>query len=149
MTIRDATSEDLDEIRKMLLEYEAWIGVDLCFQNFKQELAELPGKYAPPRGRLLIADPNAGCVALRPIDDETGEMKRLFVRPEFRGTGLGKLLVLRVIEEARAEGYKKVRLDTMPMMESAQKLYQQLGFRDIEAYRLNPQPGVRYMELSL
>lgn len=148
MTIRQATSSDLNEIRRMLREYEAWLEVDLCFQGFEMELAALPGDYAPPRGRLLIAE-GAGCVALRPLDEEICEMKRLYVRPEHRGSGLGRRLVLAVIEEARTLGYRRMRLDTLPKMAGAQQLYQSLRFRDIEPYRLNPVPGARFLELEL
>ena len=148
MILRAAAISDLDDIRAMLREYAAWLEVDLCFQNFEQELAELPGEYAPPRGRLLIAD-GAGCVALRPIDEETCEVKRLYVRPGYRGTGLGRRLVTAIIEEARAIGYGRMRLDTMPKMGSAQGLYASLGFRDIAAYRYNPEPGARFLELDL
>jgi GNAT superfamily N-acetyltransferase len=148
MTIRPATLSDLDEIRLMLREYAAWLEVDLCFQNFEQELAGLPGEYAPPRGRLLIAD-GASCVALRAIDAETCEMKRLYVRPEHRGSGLGRQLIAAIIEEARGIGYRRMRLDTMPKMDSAQRLYASFGFRDIEAYRYNPEPGARFLELLL
>jgi ribosomal protein S18 acetylase RimI-like enzyme len=148
MIIRAATMEDLDEIRLMLREYAAWLEIDLCFQNFEEELAGLPGEYSPPRGRLLIAE-GGGCVAVRPIDDETCEMKRLYVRPEGRGLGLGRRLVLAIIKEARAIGYRRMRLDTMPKMGGAQRLYEALGFRDIEAYRYNPEPGARFLELEL
>ena len=148
MTIRPATFADLDDIRAMLREYAAWLEVDLCFQNFEQELAELPGEYQPPRGRLLIAD-GAGCVALRPLDEEICEMKRLYVRPEHRGSGLGRRLVLAIIDEARGIGYRRMRLDTMPKMDRAQGLYASLGFREIAAYRYNPEPGARFLELEL
>ena len=148
MTIRTATVSDLDEIRAMLREYAAWLEVDLCFQNFERELAELPGEYAPPRGRLLIAE-GAGCVALRPIEEEVCEMKRLYVRPAFRGSGLGRRLVEKLIEDARTIGYRRMRLDTMPKMDSAQRMYASFGFRDIEAYRYNPEPGARFLELLL
>ncbi len=148
MTIRPATISDLDEIRALLREYAAWLEVDLCFQNFEQELAGLPGEYAPPRGRLLIAE-GAGCVAVRSIDDETCEMKRLYVRPEQRGSGLGRSLILAIIEEARGIGYRRMRLDTMPKMAGAQRLYASFGFRDIAAYRYNPEPGARFLELEL
>lgn len=148
MIIRPAILSDLDEIRSMLREYAAWLEVDLCFQNFEQELAELPGEYAPPRGRLLIAE-GAGCVALRPIEEDICEMKRLYVRPAFRGSGLGRRLVEKLIEEARTIGYRSMRLDTMPKMDSAQRMYASFGFRDIEAYRYNPEPGARFLELSL
>jgi putative acetyltransferase len=148
MIIRPAESGDFDEIRAMLREYAAWLEVDLCFQNFEQELARLPGDYAPPRGRLLFAG-GAGCIALRCIDEEICEMKRLYVRTEYRGSGLGRRLVLAIIEEARVIGYRKMRLDTMPKMDGAQKLYASLGFRDIAAYRYNPEPGARFLELAL
>jgi GNAT superfamily N-acetyltransferase len=146
--IRPATIADLDEVRTMLREYAAWLEIDLCFQNFEQELVRLPGEYAPPRGRLLIAE-GAGCVALRPIDEEICEMKRLYVRPDHRGTGLGRSLIHAIIDEARAAGYCRMRLDTMPKMDSAQRLYAGLGFRDIPAYRYNPEPGARFLELVL
>ena len=148
MMIRAATFADLPEIRTMLREYAAWLEVDLCFQNFEQELAALPGEYAPPRGRLLIS-PAAGCVALRPLEQDVCEMKRLFVRPEHRGSGLGRLLVQAIIAEARAIGYRRMRLDTMPKMDRAQGLYATLGFHEIEAYRYNPEPGTRFLELDL
>ncbi len=148
MIIRPATLSDLDEIRTMLREYAAWLEVDLCFQGFEKELAELPGEYAPPRGRMLYAD-GAGCVALRPIEEEVCEMKRLYVRPAFRGSGLGRRLVEKLIEEARTIGYRRMRLDTMPKMDSAQRMYASFGFRDIEAYRYNPEPGARFLELLL
>ncbi len=132
----------------MLREYAAWLRVDLCFQNFERELAELPGEYSPPRGRLLVEEA-AGCIALRPIDDEICEMKRLYVRPEHRGSGLGRQLVLAVLAEAREIGYRRIRLDTMPKMDRAQGLYASLGFREIAAYRYNPEPGARFLELEL
>jgi N-acetylglutamate synthase-like GNAT family acetyltransferase len=146
--IRQATHEDLEEIRAMLREYAAWLHVDLCFQNFEQELAGLPGQYALPRGRLLIAE-GAGCVALRPLEEEVCEMKRLFVRPAHRGLGLGRRLVVAIIEEARAIGYERMRVDTLPQMGDAQRLYEGLGFRDIAAYCHNPEAGARFMEREL
>jgi GNAT superfamily N-acetyltransferase len=148
MIIRLAMPADLDEIRAMLREYAAWLEVDLCFQNFEQELAGLPGDYAPPRGRLLIAE-GAGCVALREIDGEICEMKRLYVRPNHRGTGLGRSLVQVIIDEARMIGYRRMRLDTMPKMDTAQGIYAKFGFREIAAYRYNPEPGARFLELDL
>jgi len=148
MTIRPANPADLDEIRAMLREYAAWLEVDLCFQNFEQELAGLPGDYAPPRGRLLMAE-GAGCVALRAIDAEICEMKRLYLRPVYRGSGLGRRLVQAIIDEARSAGYQRMRLDTMPKMDSAQRLYASFGFREIAAYRYNPEPGARFLELDL
>jgi ribosomal protein S18 acetylase RimI-like enzyme len=148
MIIRAATMADLDEIRLMLREYAAWLEIDLCFQHFEEELAGLPGEYSPPRGRLLIAE-GAGCVALRPLEEDVCEMKRLYVRPEGRGSGLGRRLALALIEEARGIGYRRMRLDTMPKMGGAQRLYESLGFRDIAAYRYNPEPGARFLELDL
>jgi len=148
MTIRRATQSDLDEIRAMLREYAEWLQVDLCFQNFDQELAGLPGDYTSPSGCLLIAE-GAGCVAIRRIDDEICEMKRLYVRPVHRGSGLGRRLIHAIIEQAREIGYVKMRLDTMPKMNSAQALYESFGFRDIPAYRYNPEPGARFLELAL
>lgn len=148
MIIRRATNADLDEIRGLLREYAAWLEVDLCFQNFEQELAGLPGEYAPPGGRLLLAE-GAGCVALRRIDDETCEMKRLYVRSPDRGLGLGRLLIAAVIEEARCTGYRRMRLDTLPQMDRAQRLYASFGFKDIAAYCYNPEPGARFLELDL
>ena len=148
MIIRPASLVDLDEIRVMLREYAAWLEVDLCFQNFEEELAGLPGDYAPPRGRLLFAE-GAGCIALRPIEQEICEMKRLYVVPEYRGSGLGRRLALAIIEEARGIGYRSMRLDTMPKMDGAQRLYASLGFRDIAPYRYNPEPGARFLELTL
>ncbi len=146
--IRPAVPTDLDDIRAMLREYAAWLQVDLCFQNFEQELAALPGEYSPPSGRLLIAE-SAGCVALRPIDDRICEMKRLYVRPDHRGSGLGRHLVEAIISEARSIGYRAMRLDTMPKMDRAQGLYAALGFHEIPAYRYNPEPGARFLELDL
>jgi ribosomal protein S18 acetylase RimI-like enzyme len=149
-----AASPDLDAIRQLFREYEAEIGVDLCFQGFEEELANLPGGYAPPHGRLLLArSPGEllGCVALRPLKNADGicEMKRLFVRPAFRRSGIGRDLVERIISEARSAGYRAMRLDTLASMTKAQQLYRRLGFREIPAYYPNPLPGVTYMELDL
>jgi GNAT superfamily N-acetyltransferase len=146
--------EDIAEIRQLLREYEAWLGTDLCFQDFENELAGLPGSYAPPSGRLLIAmaaaaNKSAGCVALRPFDESVCEMKRLFVRADFRGTGLGRRLALAIIDEARAIGYRKMRLDTLPQQREAHHLYASLGFREIQPYRPNPIPGSLFLELDL
>jgi len=149
---RAESKENLAEVHGLLLEYEKWLGIDLCFQNFDQELANLPGDYAPPEGRLLLAwegSKIAGCVALRKITPEVCEMKRLFVRPEFRGKGLGRKLAVAVIEEAIKIGYKNMRLDTLPVMKEAIGLYQSLGFKETEAYRCNPVNGAMYMELNL
>ena len=153
LDIRPATTPaDLGVARTLFREYADQLGVDLCFQGFEQELASLPGKYAPPGGRLLLAwngDTPLGCVALRALDDGACEMKRLYVRDAARGTGLGRLLAERICAEARAAGYMRMRLDTLPTMTAAQGIYRGLGFREIAAYVFNPVPGVRYLELAL
>ena len=150
--IQDCTSEWVNDVRALFQEYAASLGIHLCFQNFDKELAGLPGGYAPPTGRLLVAvdeDRLAGCVALRRIDARVCEMKRLYVRPAHRGTGLGRKLAEAVIAAAREIGYAKMRLDTLPSMIAAIKLYDSLGFADTQPYRFNPVEGVRYMELVL
>src|SRR5690242_7961499 len=153
-TIRSMTSADeMEPVRVLFREYAASLGFDLCFQNFEQELADLPGPYAPPTGCLLLAtvgDEPAGCVALKKLGDGVCEMKRLYVRSGYRGTGLGRTLAERVIQEARWLGYQAIRLDTVPsVMGSAVALYRSIGFRDIPAYCFNPVPGALFMELRL
>ena len=136
----------------MLHEYAAWIGLDLSFQHFAQEVQGLPGDYEPPAGALLIArvdDEPAGMVALRRKTDARCEMKRLFVRSEARGLGLGRQLAERIIAEARARGYTEIILDTLPMMKDAQRMYERLGFVDIEPYYDSPVEGTRFMLLDL
>jgi ribosomal protein S18 acetylase RimI-like enzyme len=152
--VTEATGEPaVAVVRDLFREYEAWLGVDLCFQGFAAELAGLPGDYAPPSGRLLLAsagaDRAAGCVALRALDAERCEMKRLYVRPAHQGSGLGRTLVTTLIEEARGVGYRAMLLDTLPQMRAAQHLYESLGFRDVEPYRYNPYPGTRFLQLDL
>ena len=140
------------QARELFCEYAAESQLDLCFQNFEAELAGLPGAYAPPEGRLLLSmheEQLAGCVALRKFDDGVCEMKRLYVRPAFRGLGIGRMLARRVIEEAGAIGYARMRLDTLARMHAAVALYEALGFRRIEAYRPNPLEDVIYFELAL
>jgi ribosomal protein S18 acetylase RimI-like enzyme len=153
VTILHANSPALvEEARRLFQEYAADIRVDLCFQNFQEELASLPGKYAPPEGALLLArddDQFAGCVALRKLEDEVCEMKRLYVRPVCRGGGVGRALAVRVIDEARQLGYGIMRLDTLAWMKPAITLYEQIGFRRIEPYCYNPQSDAVYMELML
>src|SRR6266705_137055 len=149
----DLYDEYIANGRELFKEYAAWLEIDLCFQNFDQELAGLPGDYAPPDGRLLLAQRNnqiAGCIALRKIGDGICEMKRLFVRPAFRGLGLGRSLIESVIREARAIGYTAMRLDTLPpKMNDAIALYHVFGFQEIAPYYKNPVPGAKFMELSL
>jgi putative acetyltransferase len=144
--------EDIETIRTLFREYSAGLGVDLCFQGFEAELEGLPGDYATPAGRLLVAwdaAAAAACVALRRLDADACEMKRLYVRPRYRRTGLGRRLVEAVIGDARAIGYARMRLDTLPSMHEAIALYQRLGFRPSEPYRHNPVPGAVFMELRL
>ncbi|MGD0250211.1 MAG: GNAT family N-acetyltransferase [Thermoplasmata archaeon] len=137
---------------RMFREYADGLGFPLDFQDFHHEVSNLPGEYAPPRGALTLAFVGsrlAGCVGLRPIDQETSEMKRLFVRNEFRGQGIGRCLVDRVIADARRIGYQRMRLDTVPDMAEAIRLYHQSGFVQISPYRFNPIPGALYFELDL
>ena len=152
--IRQATTvSEIDAARSLFREYEAWLGLDLCFQGFEAELASLPGKYAPPNGRLLLAyaaDKLAGCIAMRKLEDGACEMKRLFVRDEFRGSRIGIRLIEKVIADAREIGYENMRLDTYPpKMAKAVKLYESHGFVAIPPYYENPHDGVLFMELAL
>ena len=138
--------------RELFLEYEKTLGISLCFQNFAEEVASLPGVYAPPDGRLLLARHGgrlAGCVALRKIADGVAEMKRLYVRLAFRGMHIGRALATAALEEARAIGYHTVRLDTLATMREAQALYLSMGFTDIPAYNEHPIEGTRFMEKKL
>lgn len=150
--IAPAGARDLSDVVALFRQYQASLGVDLSFQGFEEELEGLPGEYAPPAGRLLLGrsgDRVGGCVALRPFGSGECEMKRLYVRPEFRGSGMGRMLVTRIVEEARVIGYARMRLDTLPGMERAIRLYESLSFRDVPAYRYNPVPGTRYLALDL
>jgi len=143
---------ELPVVRALFLEYARGLGIDLGFQEFEAELAALPGKYAPPRGRLLLAfdgDSAAGCVALRPVDHRTCEMKRLYVRPQARGQRLGWRLAQRICDEAQKAGYRRICLDTLSTMTSAQALYRSLGFQPIEPYVYNPIEGAKFLGLDL
>ncbi|HEY5807786.1 MAG TPA: GNAT family N-acetyltransferase [Povalibacter sp.] len=151
--IAQVTSDtDVEAVRELLLEYQAGLGVDLCFQNFRAELAGLPGSYSPPNGRLLLARQHTtavGCVALQGIDPSRCEMKRLYVRSTARGLGLGRTLVTMILDAAREIGYREIMLDTLPTMTGAQRLYVQFGFHPIAPYRPNPVSGTQYLALSL
>jgi putative acetyltransferase len=147
------TREDILAAQRLFREYELWLDMDLCFQGFEDELAGLPGKYALPDGRLLLAKLDgelAGCVAMRPLEDGVCEMKRLFVRSGFRGQHIGVTLLERLIADVRLIGYQKMRLDTFPpKMGKAVELYRSHGFREIAPYYHNPHEGVLFMELDL
>ena len=141
------------QARELFLEYAQSLGFSLCFQNFDKELAGLPGDYQPPNGRLLLAEHEgqlAGCVALHRLESDVCEMKRLYLRPQFRGKGLGRVLADRIIAEARELGYRRMRLDTVePVMKDAVAMYRKIGFKEIAPYCANPMPGALYMELTL
>lgn len=145
--------QQIAQARELFLEYAQSLGFSLCFQNFDQELAGLPGDYAPPEGRLLLAEYDgqlAACIALHKLGPDICEMKRLYLRPQFRGKGLGRALAERIISEARAIGYRHMRLDTVePVMRDAVAMYRKLGFKEVASYRANPIAGALYMELDL
>jgi putative acetyltransferase len=154
VTILQASSpEQIAQARELFLEYAKSLGFSLCFQNFDAELESLPGDYAPPGGRLMLAGHEgqlAGCGALHGLAPDVCEMKRLYLRPQFRGQGLGRAIAERLIAEAREIGYQRMRLDTVePVMKDAVGMYRRLGFNEIAAYRENPMAGTLYMELEL
>jgi putative acetyltransferase len=147
-----STPEHLLTVRALFQEYATALGVDLSFQGFDEELRDLPGSYAPPRGALILAhlaQDVVGCVGVRPLDAATAEMKRLYVRSAGRARGVGRALARAAIDHARYLGYERMRLDTLPAMVHAQALYASLGFQPIPPYRYNPVPGTAYMELRL
>ena len=150
---RAASPQQIAQARELFLEYARSLGFSLCFQNFDKELEALPGRYAPPNGRLLLAEYEgqlAGCVAMRALEPGICEMKRLYLRPQMRGKGLGRALADRIVAEARQIGYRRMRLDTVePVMKDAVGMYRKLGFQEIAPYRSNPMAGAMYMELEL
>ncbi len=149
---RAVAPDDVALVRTLMLEYAQSLGVSLEYQGFEEELRELPGPYAPPRGVLLIAwhgTDAIGCVGVRPAGDRVAELKRLYVRTSGRGLGAGRALTVAALEFAGEAGYTSMRLDTLPQMEQAQALYRSLGFREIDAYRFSPVPGTRFMEITL
>ncbi len=151
MHLREAVADDIPVVRDLFREYQAGLGVDLCFQGFEEELGALPGKYVAPRGTLVLAvraGETLGCVAVRESSGNIAEMKRLYVRPQGRGLGLGRKLAEAAIDFARSAGYDAIRLDTLPQMKEAQRLYADLGFKEIAAYRHNPVAGTLYLQLE-
>jgi putative acetyltransferase len=151
--IQATNPEEIALARQLFEEYASWLEISLCFQNFDRELEGLPGDYAAPHGRLLLAlkdDQLAGCIAVRRLPDRACEMKRLYVRPAFRGRGLGRTLVTAIVEEAKEIGYERMRLDTLPgKMDQALAMYRRFGFKEIPPYYENPIAGATFMELSL
>ena len=149
---RAASAADIESVRVLFREYAESLGVNLEYQGFDEEVQDLPGDYVPPAGTLLLAksdDEVIGCVGVRALDPATAEMKRLYVRPAGRGTGLGRTLAEAAIRFATVSGYERMRLDTLPQMSSAQQLYHELGFLPIDAYRFSPVPGTVFLELIL
>lgn len=147
-----AAYDNLDAIRMLFREYAQGLGVDLCFQDFERELSTLPGKYAEPKGRLYLAynqNEAIACIALRPINESMGEVKRLYVRPSHRRQGLSKILAEQIINDAKVVGYKRLVLDTLNTMTPAMNLYRALGFKETEAYYDNPLEGATYFALDL
>ena len=152
LTLHATSLEHMDAARELFREYASALGVDLSFQDFEHEVKDLPGEYSEPNGCILLAYLDStlvGCVGLRPLSSVVCEMKRMYVRPKFRGQGMGRVLAEAVITEARRRGYRKIRLDSLPTMREGQALYRSLGFTEINAYRPNPIQGAVFMELNL
>jgi ribosomal protein S18 acetylase RimI-like enzyme len=152
LKITDATTSQMPLVKELFLEYADSLDFDLGFQGFGHELASLPGDYSQPSGFILLAFHDlrlAGCIALRPLEKEICEMKRLYVRPDFHGLGIGRALANALLEKAKQSGYKKIRLDTVPNMKAAIQLYQSMGFYPIAAYRENPIAGASYLEKEI
>ena len=152
MVVQAVTATDLADIRDLFIEYGAWLGDHLDREPFVRELASLPGRYAPPNGALFLArveDETAGCDGFRPLERDTCELKRLYIRRHYRGHGLGRALLTAAVSAAREAGYAAMRLDTLASMKEAQALYERLGFRDIPAYREDTITDMRYLELRL
>jgi len=152
ISVEAIDTQEIDDVRGLFVEYSTSLGADFCVPGFAEELANLPGGYAPPRGRLLLAregDEVVGCVALRPLADDVCEMKRLYVRPAYRSAGVGRQLVQAIIAAAKEIGYRRMRLDTLPKLAVARRMYHVLGFRPIEPYYYNPIEGVEFLELNL
>ena len=150
--VQATDKHEMKKVKEIFIEYRKDLGLDLSFQDFQDELDELPGEYSPPDGTIILAkevDKIKGCVALRKIDEHTCEMKRLYVKPEHRGKGLGRKLAVSIIDIARNKGYTKMKLDTLTTLKKANQLYCSLGFEDCEPYRYNPLDDALYMELEL
>ncbi|MGI9437544.1 MAG: GNAT family N-acetyltransferase [Geminicoccaceae bacterium] len=151
--VEATTPQEIEHVRRLFRAYTDWLDVDLCFQDFESELANLPGFYAPPRGRLLLAKVGceiAGCVGLRPLEDDICEMKRLWVEPGYGGRGIGRSLAEAVVDLGRSMGYRAMRLDTMPgRLKAAGHIYQTMGFKEIPPYYHNPLEGAAMFELQL
>jgi ribosomal protein S18 acetylase RimI-like enzyme len=147
MKIIKATEKDMSKVRELFSEYQQWLGIDLCFQNFEQELTTLPGSYSPPAGVIFLAVENSdviGCIGVRPRVASEAELKRLYVRPDHHGCGIGKQLFLAAMSAAKSIGYTSIVLDTLPAMQAARSLYLNYGFEKIPAYYENPEDGVEY-----
>ncbi|UCC19735.1 MAG: GNAT family N-acetyltransferase [Promethearchaeota archaeon] len=150
--IQATTKELIEQARELFIEYSNYLGIDLSFQNFKEELKNFPGNYIPPEGCILLAYFNeklTGCVAVRKYEDDICEMKRLYVRPQYRRKNIGRNLSNTIIEKAKKMGYKSIRLDTLPFMKEAIMLYCNLGFEEIAPYRYNPFKDAKFFELKL